>query len=348
MLPVDCNEVARHYRLGMFSPNRQNAFTRERGGIGLSTQSRRGNQNWSETDSIDHLPVRPHLQETGSNGMHTQTTFGTTAPAWIVTAIHHAASDANMKGILLRITALLAIMSVAPFSGQTPQNEPTREEIEEAYKSKSGEGGIFIPNVRWERWRIKEIRGWSLHFRRVKEKRGVGILTRQYQVIAKSVRMCAEYRITDTMPMGPGNVQMRPILVVEPGGISACPWVVFIPHSCFAIIDRVQAQEDDQFFAGQPRRLAEALGLLATHRRLTAADAAGEHCHVGASDLMNRVVMDWLEDTLRPDQTSAHESMVRQLVHAWQVRSEIKKDWFDATGVVGVASISGRTLCSRG
>lgn len=74
--------------------------------------------------------------------------------------------------------------------------------------------------------------------------------------------------------------------------------------------------EDDQFFAGQPRQLAEALGPLATHRRLTAADAAGEHCHVGASDLMNRVVMDWLEDTLRPDQTSAHESMVRQLVHA--------------------------------
>jgi pimeloyl-ACP methyl ester carboxylesterase len=56
--------------------------------------------------------------------------------------------------------------------------------------------------------------------------------------------------------------------------------------------------EDDKFFRGQPDQLADALGARATHRRLTAADAAGEHCHVGASDVINRVVMDWLEDTL--------------------------------------------------
>jgi dienelactone hydrolase len=56
--------------------------------------------------------------------------------------------------------------------------------------------------------------------------------------------------------------------------------------------------ENDHFFAGQPKLLAEALGEQATYRRLTAADAAGEHCHVGASDVVNRVVMDWLEDIL--------------------------------------------------
>jgi hypothetical protein len=138
------------------------------------------------------------------------------------TPIREAASDAYMKLLLLMVTALMAMMSTTPSFGQSPQNEPTREEIAQAYRSKSGEGGIFIPSVRWERWRVKEIRGWSLHFRRVREKRSVGILTRQYQVIAKSGGSCAEYQITDTMPMGPGNVQIKPILVVEPGGVSAC------------------------------------------------------------------------------------------------------------------------------
>jgi pimeloyl-ACP methyl ester carboxylesterase len=56
--------------------------------------------------------------------------------------------------------------------------------------------------------------------------------------------------------------------------------------------------EDDKFFRGQPEQLVDALGERATHRRLTSLDAAGEHCHVGASDVVNRVVMDWLEDTL--------------------------------------------------
>ena len=55
---------------------------------------------------------------------------------------------------------------------------------------------------------------------------------------------------------------------------------------------------EDKFFRGQPEQLVEALGKRATHRRLTSEDAAGEHCHVGASDRMNAVVMDWLEDTL--------------------------------------------------
>jgi len=40
----------------------------------------------------------------------------------------------------------------------------------------------------------------------------------------------------------------------------------------------------------------DALGARATHRRLTSLDAAGDHCHVGASDLLNQVVMDWLAD----------------------------------------------------
>ncbi len=105
---------------------------------------------------------------------------------------------------------------------QPPQNEPTRQEIAEAYRSKSGEGGTFIPGVRWERWRIKEIRGWALRFKRTGEKRDPGILTREYQVLAKKNGSCAEYHITDTMPLVP-NLQIKPVLVVEPAGVRACP-----------------------------------------------------------------------------------------------------------------------------
>ena len=51
--------------------------------------------------------------------------------------------------------------------------------------AKKGEGGTFIPGLRWERWRINEIRGWSLKFRGLSEDRGVGILRRRYQAVAK-------------------------------------------------------------------------------------------------------------------------------------------------------------------
>jgi Esterase FrsA-like len=56
--------------------------------------------------------------------------------------------------------------------------------------------------------------------------------------------------------------------------------------------------ERDHVFGGQPLALAHALGPIATHRIFTEEDAAEAHCHVGASDLMNGVVMDWFEDEL--------------------------------------------------
>jgi hypothetical protein len=117
---------------------------------------------------------------------------------------------------------LVAAVTMRTVPGQQPQHEPTRQEITRAYKSKSGEGGTLIPGTRWERWRIREIRGWALRFRRVSEKRGLGILTRQYRVIAKKNGSCAEYRVTDTIPLPPNNPQIKPTLVVEPVGVAAC------------------------------------------------------------------------------------------------------------------------------
>jgi hypothetical protein len=129
-------------------------------------------------------------------------------------------SDTDMKLPPFIIIALTATAANLTF-GQTGQNEPTRQEIAEAYRSKSGEGGIFIPAVRWERWRIRDVRGWSLRFKRVKESRNVGVLTLQYRVLAEKAGSCAEYQVTDTMPI-PGNVQIQPILVVDPGAVHAC------------------------------------------------------------------------------------------------------------------------------
>ena len=107
---------------------------------------------------------------------------------------------------------LLASMNARPSFGQIPQNEPTRQEIAEAYRNKA-------VIVGWEKWRITDIRGWSLRFKRVSEKRGLGLLTRKYRAVAQKNGSCVVYQITDTMPLQPNNVQTKPILVVEPSGL---------------------------------------------------------------------------------------------------------------------------------
>jgi hypothetical protein len=117
---------------------------------------------------------------------------------------------------------LTAALSVSPSFSQSVTVEPTRQEIARAYRSKTGEGGLFFPGVRWEHRRINEIRGWSLHFKRVSEKRGLALITYEYRVVARKNGSCAGYRITDTMAHPPYNVQVKPSLVVEPRGVAAC------------------------------------------------------------------------------------------------------------------------------
>nr|BBH87701.1 hypothetical dipeptidyl aminopeptidase/ acylaminoacyl-peptidase related protein [Thermosporothrix sp. COM3] len=57
--------------------------------------------------------------------------------------------------------------------------------------------------------------------------------------------------------------------------------------------------EKDHFFAGQPMKLYEALTCPKTYMLFTAEDAAEEHCHEGATLLLNQRVFDWLDETLR-------------------------------------------------
>ena len=56
--------------------------------------------------------------------------------------------------------------------------------------------------------------------------------------------------------------------------------------------------ENDHFFAGQPRTLFEALRCPKTYLLFTAEDAAEEHCHAGATHLLNQHIFDWLDETI--------------------------------------------------
>jgi pimeloyl-ACP methyl ester carboxylesterase len=56
--------------------------------------------------------------------------------------------------------------------------------------------------------------------------------------------------------------------------------------------------ERDHFFAGQPKKLYDALSCPKTYLLFTADDAAEEHCHAGAALLLNQRVFDWLDETL--------------------------------------------------
>ena len=51
---------------------------------------------------------------------------------------------------------------------------------------------------------------------------GLGLQTRQYRAVAQKKGSCVVTQITDTMPLQPNNVQIKPILVVEPSGVMAC------------------------------------------------------------------------------------------------------------------------------
>jgi alpha-beta hydrolase superfamily lysophospholipase len=57
--------------------------------------------------------------------------------------------------------------------------------------------------------------------------------------------------------------------------------------------------EGDQFFAGQPQMLYDALTCPKTLMRFTAEDGAEEHCQYGALLLFNHRVFEWLDTTLR-------------------------------------------------
>lgn len=53
--------------------------------------------------------------------------------------------------------------------------------------------------------------------------------------------------------------------------------------------------ESDHFFAGQPKRLYDALQCPKTYLKFTAEEGAEEHCHFGALTLFNQRLFEWLD-----------------------------------------------------
>src|SRR5215831_2909419 len=95
----------------------------------------------------------------------------------------------------VRHLILVALLCTVVFAQNAA---PTKEEIAEAYRSKGGEGGTFVPGTRWEWWRIREIRGWKLRFHRVGESRSPGVVMLRYEAVAKKNGGCSTYQVTDT------------------------------------------------------------------------------------------------------------------------------------------------------
>ncbi|CRG91953.1 hypothetical protein PISL3812_09007 [Talaromyces islandicus] len=56
--------------------------------------------------------------------------------------------------------------------------------------------------------------------------------------------------------------------------------------------------QNDMFFPGQAKALAEHLGDLTTYHRFTNIDGAGEHCSTGASVMQSQVVLDWFQNII--------------------------------------------------
>jgi hypothetical protein len=54
-----------------------------------------------------------------------------------------------------------------------------------------------------------------LHFKRIRRQHTV-----KYQAVGKKNGSCADYQTTKTMPSN--NVQLKPILVVDPNGVKSC------------------------------------------------------------------------------------------------------------------------------
>jgi hypothetical protein len=110
---------------------------------------------------------------------------------------------------------LLAGLGAMPAFAQAQPNEPTKQEIEEAYRSRPG-----IIHI----GRVKQVRGWEIHFKRISTTKTAGVRKTTYDARAKKSGSCAHYLVTETMPPMPAPTPNMhwPIVVVEPKGLISC------------------------------------------------------------------------------------------------------------------------------
>lgn len=105
---------------------------------------------------------------------------------------------------------------------QPVEKAPTIEEIGKAYREKGRTSSGIVHILSVGRSSKADVRGWSLRFRFLNEKRLIDAIARNYQVLAKRDGWCAEYLVTDTQtsPRAVPRVPMR--LVVDSVGLGRC------------------------------------------------------------------------------------------------------------------------------
>jgi hypothetical protein len=94
------------------------------------------------------------------------------------------------------------------------------------------------------------------------------------------VEMRAWRAVADPRSDGTGSAELEGV-----AELIACPMLVL-------------DAENDEFFRGQPRRVAAALTCPTTLVTLHEADGAGEHCQMGAMATSHQTIFDWLDETL--------------------------------------------------
>lgn len=74
-----------------------------------------------------------------------------------------------------------------------------------------------------------------------------------------------------------------------------------LQYNLTGVADKIRAPtfvgdaELEMFFPGQPKQLADAIGVKAEHHVFAAADGVGEHCGIGGGVMQNQVMFDWLD-----------------------------------------------------
>lgn len=105
---------------------------------------------------------------------------------------------------------------------QPVEKAPTIEEIEKAYQEKGRKSGGIVHILSLGRSSKAEVRGWSLQFRFLNEKRLIDATARNYQALAKRDGWCAEYLLTDTQAAPTAVPKIRMRLVVDSVGLGRC------------------------------------------------------------------------------------------------------------------------------
>lgn len=119
----------------------------------------------------------------------------------------------------LMIGIALLVLLQQDTRAQTPAGVPTGDEITGAYQSNGVAAGVGP--IRIGPRRVKDLRGWALKYKRLSASAGPIASTTKYRVTAKKDGWCAEYLVTDMVPMS--NAQIKPVLVAEPlGPVRTC------------------------------------------------------------------------------------------------------------------------------